>query len=66
MDNSQLSVSFDTEGNIFFNRESNGEIVQSLKLTRQEAITILIPSMVDDTGFAEKMTAELRRHLNHK
>lgn len=66
MDNSQLSVSFDSDGNIFFNREENGRFIQSLKITRHEALTILIPSMVDDTEFAAKMTTELRRHLNHK
>jgi hypothetical protein len=61
MEDSLLSISFDSEGNAFLNRQLNGEFVQSVKITKHEALTILIPAMADNPDFAERMMTELQR-----
>lgn len=57
-----LAISYDDQGNIYLNRERPGEgIIQSIKISRHEAITGLIPSMANQPELAEKMLGELMR-----
>lgn len=60
MDLDLLAISYDDQGNIYLNRERPGEgIIQSIKITRHEAITGLIPSMANQPELCERMLAEL-------
>lgn len=60
METDLLAISYDDQGNIYLNREKPGEgIIQSIKITKHEAFTSLIPSMANQPELAEIMLNEL-------
>ncbi len=59
---SKISCAFDEFGNLFLHRTAeSGEIVQSFQIMKHEVITVLIPAMVDNPDYADKMVLDLER-----
>jgi len=68
---SDLAISFDSDSNIFFNRQAeNGEMVQSLNVTKHESIMLLLPALVDVPDYADRLVQLLEAkgyaRPNHK